>query len=113
MVGLIVERTPEWMEHAACRGLDPDLFHPQRGDNVTMREALKICNGQRVRVRVGGRRRYIFVEEDRCPVRDECLAFALSLPKKDDSCGVWGGTTHKTRLRLRKAAEQENAIVQP
>lgn len=72
---------PEWMARGACNGLDADLFFPPRGgpDN----EARRACGG--------------------CPVREECLDFALV---GEERFGIWGGTSERERrkLRRRKAA---------
>ena len=74
----ILEDQPAWRIKAECRGVDPHRFFPERGEPVRFAKAM--C-------RV-------------CPVRDECLQYAL-----DNSIeyGVWGGTTHRQRQRLRSA----------
>lgn len=68
---------PEWMEHAACRGVDPDLFFPARGED---QDAVKaICAA--------------------CPVRFDCLDYAMVNSEK---FGVWGGLSEKQRRALRR-----------
>ena len=53
-IRLWLER-PNWMLRAACRGMDPDLFFPERGE---ITDACKtICRG--------------------CPVRLDCLDYAM------------------------------------
>ena len=42
---------------------------------------------------------------DRCPVTGVCLDYALSLPATGDF-GIWGGTTEKERVGLRRARKQ-------
>lgn len=37
----------------------------------------------------------------RCPVRRECLAYALAIPAATDF-GIWGGTNRNQRRELRK-----------
>jgi WhiB family transcriptional regulator, redox-sensing transcriptional regulator len=67
-----------WQREAACRGLGVEsqaIFFPSRGESVE--DARAIC--------------------ERCPVTDECLAFAL----ENHCIGVWGGTTERQRRRLR------------
>ena len=32
-----------WRHDAACRGMDPALFHPDRGDQATVRAAKEVC----------------------------------------------------------------------
>lgn len=67
---------PDWMQDAACLGYDPDAWFPSKVRNVNERRALWVCRA-------------------RCPVRNECLAYALSL---GPGCqGIWGGTTHEQR----------------
>jgi WhiB family redox-sensing transcriptional regulator len=68
---------PAWAEDAACRGVDPDLFFPERGGAVDA--ALSTCAG--------------------CPVRAECLADALL---RGERHGIWGGTSERTRRVLRR-----------
>lgn len=66
-----------WRRRAACRGVDPELFHPFRGESMT--EALAIC--------------------ERCPVRTDCLEHALATPER---VGIWGGTSERQRRVLRR-----------
>ena len=69
-----------WAAYGSCRGADPDLFFP--GPDGTADEGIKVCGG--------------------CPVREECLAWALETRM---SYGVWGGTTERDRRRmLRRSA---------
>lgn len=76
---------PGWHRRARCRGLGTELFIPSRGVPTVVR-AKALCR--------------------ECPVREECLAFALSDP---ELVGVWGGTTVKERSALRAAARKESA----
>lgn len=66
-----------WIRHAACRGVDPDLFFPTRGGDV--RAAKKVCAG--------------------CEVRAECLDYALT---EHLTHGIFGGTSERERRRLRR-----------
>jgi WhiB family redox-sensing transcriptional regulator len=66
------------IDQAACSGADPDLFFPSHG--VTPVTAIRLCGG--------------------CPVREACLAEALSRDPVADR-GVWGGTTERERIRMR------------
>lgn len=67
--------SPEWVESEACSRVDPELFFPEKGGGV--REARKICA--------------------ECPVRIECLAYAIA---HDERFGFWGGTSERERRRL-------------
>ena len=64
---------PAWMRHAACAGMDQDIFFPPLGHNG---DAAK---------------RYCQV----CPSRAECLAFGLT-----DDAGIFGGLNVKAREKL-------------
>lgn len=71
-----------WRGHAACRGMEPDMFFPigTTGPALDQIEASKaICSV--------------------CDVRDDCLDFALSTNQES---GVWGETSEEERKRLRK-----------
>lgn len=67
----------EWMAEAACRGADPELFFPSRGDPT--REAKAICWS--------------------CRVREECLEYALANGEKH---GLWGGMSERQRRSVRR-----------
>jgi len=66
-----------WRRRAACRGVDPDIFFPPRGDHNGANRALAICA--------------------RCPVRADCEAANLH-----QRSGVWGGTVERQRRKLRR-----------
>ncbi len=69
-----------WWKQAACRGLETDLFFPERGESTSEAEAA--CSG--------------------CPVSDDCLWFALgSNGARPQRFGIWGGTSERQRRRLR------------
>ena len=72
----VVGRRPGWFSAAACAGCDPELFYPERGEATTKAKA--VCN--------------------ECPVRQECLEFALS---GRELFGIWGGKSERERRRLR------------
>jgi WhiB family redox-sensing transcriptional regulator len=70
-----------WKQHGLCVGLSPALFYPGAGDKGRRDAAAarKICAG--------------------CPVRMECLAFALS---NGEEFGIWGGATERERRFMRR-----------
>lgn len=73
-------RQENWRSLAACRSADPDLFFPisSSGRSIAQAaEAKAICAG--------------------CPVRRECLAFAL---RTHQGHGVWGGLSEQERYPL-------------
>lgn len=66
-----------WKDRAACIGIDPELFFPERGESL--REAKRVCYG--------------------CEVREACLDYALEMGEK---FGVWGGQSERERRRIRR-----------
>jgi WhiB family redox-sensing transcriptional regulator len=70
---------PGWNDDALCAQTDPEAFFPEKGGST--REAKKICAG--------------------CPVRAECLEYALG---NDERFGIWGGLSERERRRLRRSA---------
>lgn len=68
-----------WRVAARCRGSEPSLFFAPEEDGEDAAEAKRICA--------------------ECPVRDECLQWALD---GDEHFGVWGGTTPRERRRLQR-----------
>jgi WhiB family redox-sensing transcriptional regulator len=67
-----------WEQFAACQFADPELFFPvsESGPAITqIAQAKAICSA--------------------CPVRRDCLAFALATPQAQ---GVWGGMSEHERL---------------
>jgi len=65
---------PEWMERAACRGMDPDLFFPGRG--APTNELRGVCAA--------------------CSCLVECRAYSLH-----ERFGFWGGMSEKERRKAR------------
>lgn len=61
-----------WMRHARCTEVDPDIFHPERGESN--HAAKQICR--------------------HCPVRTDCLQHAV---KHHEPFGIWGGLSPKER----------------
>lgn len=84
---------PDWAADAACTGMDTDLFFPD-SSGATAAAAKAVC--------------------ERCPVRADCLAFAL-----DDEgdiahvsrYGIWGGLTPYARSRA--AATPDRTVREP
>jgi WhiB family redox-sensing transcriptional regulator len=68
-----------WQEQALCAQTDPEAFFPEKGGST--RDAKKICTV--------------------CPVRAECLEYALA---HDERFGIWGGLSERERRRLKKQA---------
>ena len=66
-----------WMTDASCQHYDRDMWFPSRGDNTA--RAIAICND--------------------CPVRHQCLEYAL---EHGEHFGIWGGTTERGRRTIRR-----------
>lgn len=64
-----------WVDAAACKGLDPTIFYPPTDEEADQAKA--ICA--------------------ECPVQLACLEHAIELREKN---GVWGGATERERLRI-------------
>lgn len=79
-----------WQRHAACRGLEAEIFYPTDDDEAAF-EAKAVC--------------------DACAVSGQCLEYAITVREKE---GVWGGQTAAERVRIirrrrRAAARARNA----
>lgn len=74
-------RPPGWMAQGLCTQVDPELFYPGEGGQA--REALRVCAG--------------------CPVRAQCLAYALD---RGERFGIWGGQSAAARRRMTRPAPQ-------
>lgn len=66
----------EWMDEAVCAQVGSEIFFPEAGANPN--EAKRVCRN--------------------CPVKAECLDYALS---HGMVYGVWGGLTEAERRGLR------------
>lgn len=85
----MIEYASNWRAESACLNTDPDVFFPvavgtAAGKLVT--RALRICDG--------------------CPVKQQCLDYAMRSGEKD---GIWGGTTPEERIRVLRARHRRPA----
>ena len=78
-------KSTEWMVDGLCRQVDPDLFFPESGANIT-NAARKVCEA--------------------CPVQEECLDYALDHP---GITGMWGGMTEGQRALMRRRQQKVSA----
>lgn len=70
----------DWQDRAACRNAKVDMYpedQPGRRPGRAIAEAKAVCRW--------------------CPVRDECLAYALSTETRWTRFGIWGGLTPAER----------------
>lgn len=63
--------------------MDPNIFYPERGSST--KEAKDVCRG--------------------CPVKDQCLDYALMNGEK---FGIWGGTSERERRKIRKERKAQD-----
>ena len=68
-----------WQAEALCAQTDPEAFFPEKGGST--RDDERVCGV--------------------CPVREECLQYAMD---NDERFGIWGGLSERERRRLRKQA---------
>ncbi|WP_285774588.1 WhiB family transcriptional regulator [Microtetraspora sp. NBRC 13810] len=70
-----------WIEKAACRDLDPEIFFPIGAAPAVsqLRQARRICGA--------------------CSVRGQCLRYALETGQQ---AGIWGGATEGERRAMRE-----------
>lgn len=72
-----------WADEAACAS-DPDAMYPDKVPSASARLAVAICG--------------------RCPVRRECLTYAMAVERTTAAHGVWGGMTADQRRKAQARA---------
>lgn len=77
----------KWTDNAACKGRTEDMFPKHHKDITYITVARAICSD--------------------CPVKAECLEYALEFPSADMH-GVWAGLTSR-----QLAAEQRRRDIRP
>jgi WhiB family redox-sensing transcriptional regulator len=85
-------RSYQWLDDAACKGVDTELFFPPRDKDVYRSisdEAKSYCLGV-VDPETG-------YDIPPCPVRKHCLWYAIDT---DEQHGIWGGLSHRERNAL-------------
>jgi WhiB family redox-sensing transcriptional regulator len=85
------------MDLALCAQTDPEAFFPEKGGSV--RYAKGVCNGRPASQ--GSSHHGPQDAINPCPVRAECLAYAL---EHDERFGIWGGLSERERRRLKREA---------
>jgi WhiB family redox-sensing transcriptional regulator len=75
---MIHDTDTDWMVDALCRHHDPEFFFPPPGTNMTREQQNFCCD---------------------CPVRDECLEYAIV---NKIQVGIWGGLSHNQRKPVAK-----------
>lgn len=72
----------DWMTRAACAGMDRELFYPAQSSAAAAVEPLQVCAS--------------------CPVRLDCLRYAMQLESPSNRWGIWGGTTPDERATMHR-----------
>lgn len=73
-----------WADWAVCAETDPEAYFVEKGGST--RPAKRVCAG--------------------CPVREECLDYAL---EHDEAFGVWGGLSARERRNIARSRRREAA----
>lgn len=68
-----------WREQAKCKGMNPDVFHPDLTKPSEIETVKAICNA--------------------CPVQHQCAEHAI---KEGEPFGIWGGLTERERRIARR-----------
>jgi WhiB family redox-sensing transcriptional regulator len=78
-----------WVEDAPCKGVDTDVFFPERGKAHVSEKIIKpLCR--------------------ECPVQQKCLNYAL---KHDITEGYYGGFSGKQRRAIKSASRRGKVLV--
>ena len=86
---------PTWQQDAACKGLNPDMFMPRRGDRQAVERAKQICRT--------------------CPVIQPCRDYGFELQETYDNHGIWGGLSANQRItimRMEKTSGEQSHLRQ-
>lgn len=81
------EFNTDWMNSAACTGLDTESFFDDDEHSINM--AKKVCN--------------------HCPIKQACLKHAV---ENFENHGVWGGTSPRQRAKIRSKVRATNRMYQ-
>lgn len=93
----------KWLKQALCRGIGPSLFFAENGDIHTQRQAVTFCQGTLTEIIDPDTGLSATTGKPGCPVRSQCLEYALSFPQDQDNSGVYGGVLPSQRVILRSA----------
>ena len=75
----------DWLEDAACKGMDTNLFFPDKPSIKDRKRIAEIC--------------------DACPVQSQCRDYG-----EHERYGFWGGVGTRTRIRERNTDEMPSTI---
>jgi WhiB family transcriptional regulator, redox-sensing transcriptional regulator len=78
------ERPQAWQDLALCAEVDPEIFFPEKGGDVSA--AKRVCFA--------------------CEVRRDCLQYALDHAER---WGIWGGVSERRRRLMRPGSKRAAA----
>lgn len=80
-----------WVEYASCKGMDTDLFFPERGKTHIAEKTIKpLCKN--------------------CPVQQKCLNYAIDNDMKEGYFGGLSGAQRRSIKRLRRQQKAAKAV---
>lgn len=88
LIGMIAsppEGALDWQDEAVCAQTDPEAFFPEKGGST--RDAKTVCST--------------------CPVREQCLEYAL---ENEERFGIWGGLSERERRKISKERREEEGL---
>lgn len=75
-----------WMEYAACKNIDPDIFFPSKYTVMAARNRHELLPAQKICYS--------------CLYRTTCLDYAV---EHGLDYGIWGGLLERERVRIRRS----------
>ncbi|WP_433474956.1 WhiB family transcriptional regulator [Spirillospora sp. CA-142024] len=78
---------PAWTKDALCAQVGVEVFFSDPTETDTLAQAKRVCRA--------------------CPVRGQCLEWALSFSQRNDRYGVFGGASPRQRRALRRERERQ------
>lgn len=87
LANLIGLTLPTWMDKAACAGADDVYFFPPKGGRIHIDKGVEMCN--------------------QCPVKAECLRYALEHERNAVMPGIYGGLVPEERNRIQICANKD------
>lgn len=82
---------PDWTKNALCAEIGVEVFFAEKQGDQSGRQARQACAG--------------------CPVKTQCLEWALTFEPWQDMYGVFGGTGPRERRAIRLEREKQQTEV--
>ena len=84
---VLIDKSIDWKEEAACKGMDTNQFFPEKGSTQTVIEAKAVCTA--------------------CRVQQTCLDYAVT---NHIMQGVWGGKSPAQRKEYLRIKNRSNRL---